>query len=80
MEKTIRMKDRDGKEQDELLTGEQVAEYLKVSKATIYRWRRENSHLPFITIGARIRYSRKVLDDFIERGKHPVVSDGEIIS
>jgi len=80
VKKTLSRKGRDGKEQDELLTEKQVAEYLQVSKATIFRWRRENSHLPFIKIGSRVRYSRKALDDYIERGKHPVASDGEIIS
>jgi excisionase family DNA binding protein len=51
----------------ELLTDVEVAEYLRVSLATVRRWRAEGTGPPWFRAGRAIRYSRRALDEWIER-------------
>lgn len=51
--------------QEEMLTPEEVAEYLKVPIQTIWRWCRQGT-LPAVKIGKYWRVPREKLDAFIE--------------
>lgn len=53
---------------EELVTVDEVADYLKVHPMTIYRWCREG-RLPAIKIGKEWRIRRSALDDFLQRGE-----------
>lgn len=59
---------------DELLTAEEVAELLRVTEHTLYRWRKENKHLPFYEIGSPdkpiIRYRYSEVMAFLGAGRH----------
>jgi excisionase family DNA binding protein len=52
---------------EELLTEAEVAEYLRVSLATIRRHRDQGTGPPWFRIGRSIRYSRQALDEWRER-------------
>jgi excisionase family DNA binding protein len=51
----------------ELLTDVEVAKELRVSLATVRRWRAEGIGPPWFRAGRAIRYSRRALDEWIER-------------
>jgi excisionase family DNA binding protein len=51
----------------ELLTDVEVAEYLRVSLATVRRWRSEGTGPPWFRAGRSVRYSRRALDEWIKR-------------
>ena len=52
---------------DALLTTEQAAAYLAVSKAFLERDRWAGATIPFVRVGARaVRYRKQELDAFIE--------------
>jgi excisionase family DNA binding protein len=53
---------------NKLLTAEEVAEYLRVDKNTIYIWCR-NGHLPGIKIGKEWRIRTEDLDVFLSAGR-----------
>ncbi len=53
---------------DPLLSTEEVAEYLGVGQATIYRWCREGS-LPAVKIGRRWRVRRTALEEFVRKNE-----------
>lgn len=55
-------------ETDELLTQTQAAEYLGVSKPTIWRWQKEKYLEPTSHIGKRPMYSKAALDRFMTGG------------
>ena len=46
-------------------TFEEAAEYLRVSKATMYRWT-HNYNLHYIKVGRVSRISKKDIDDFMQ--------------
>ena len=52
---------------DQLLTEAEVADYLRISLATIRRWRAEGTGPPWLRVGRGIRYSRRSLDAWVER-------------
>ena len=56
--------------QRELLSVEEVAEYLNVSAVTVYRWCKEG-RLPCIRIGKLWRVRREALEDFLQHSEHP---------
>jgi len=70
------MSDDDNREQDilegDLMTSKQTAEFLGVSAATLAVWRCRSGKvdLPFVKIGASVRYSRKLLIEWL--GQHVV--------
>lgn len=55
-------------ETDELLTQTQAAEYLGVSKPTLWRWNKEKYLVPTSHIGMRPMYSKAALDKFMMGG------------
>jgi excisionase family DNA binding protein len=61
----------------ELLSAEDVAEYLGVGEVTVYRWCREGT-LPCLKIGRRWRVRREVLEDFLKRSEHPTTLVGQL--
>ena len=52
-----------------LLTPNEVAELLRVSPATVYRWRKNNSGPPFTRVGAEVRYFREELLAWVRSGE-----------
>ena len=60
---------------DQLLTPEQVAGILKLSPATLARWRWDGSGPPFIKIGGRVRYAESDVEQFIHNGIRTSTSD-----
>jgi excisionase family DNA binding protein len=61
----------------ELLDVEEVAGYLGLAPATVWRWCREG-RLPCMKIGKRWRVRREALEDFIRRSERPVTLAGEL--
>jgi excisionase family DNA binding protein len=53
---------------DTLLSTEEVAEYLGVGQATVYRWCREGN-LPAVKIGRRWRVRRSALEEFVRKNE-----------
>ena len=53
---------------DTLLSTEEVAEYLGLGQATVYRWCREGS-LPAVKIGRRWRVRRSALEEFVRKNE-----------
>ena len=53
---------------DRLLSTEEVAEYLGLGQATVYRWCREGS-LPAVKIGRRWRVRRSALEEFVRKNE-----------
>src|SRR5919107_5934658 len=51
---------------DRLLSTEEVAGYLGVGQATVYRWCRDES-LPAVKIGRRWRVRRSALEEFVRK-------------
>lgn len=50
---------------EELLTSLEVAKLLRVSVATIKRWRRERTGPPHIVVGGLIRYRRADVEAYL---------------
>ncbi|MBF6597515.1 MAG: helix-turn-helix domain-containing protein [Fermentimonas sp.] len=50
---------------DSLLTTEEACEYLRISRPTIHRWKREGL-IPHIRIGNNIRYRESDLRDVLQ--------------
>jgi excisionase family DNA binding protein len=57
--------------QRELLSAEEVAEYLGLNPVTVYRWCREG-RLPCLRIGKFWRVRREALEDFLQHSERPV--------
>jgi excisionase family DNA binding protein len=53
---------------DRLLSTEEVAEYLGLGQATVYRWCRDES-LPAVKIGRRWRVRRSALEEFVRKNE-----------
>jgi excisionase family DNA binding protein len=53
---------------DTLLSTEEVAEYVGLGQATVYRWCREGS-LPAVKIGRRWRVRRSALEEFVRKNE-----------
>ena len=53
---------------NELLTPAEAAEILRISPATLPRWRWAGEGPDFVRIGRSIRYRREDLDRYIQRG------------
>jgi excisionase family DNA binding protein len=61
--KTIRVPDR-------LLTPEQAAELLGLSKATLATWRASRKVLPFVRVGSKaVRYSEEAIREYARRNQ-----------
>ena len=64
---------------DTLLSTEEVAEYLGVGQATVYRWCREGS-LPAVKIGRRWRVRRSALEEFVRKNERSETLVGRLRS
>ena len=62
---------------DTLLSTEEVAEYLGVGQATVYRWCRDGG-LPAVKIGRRWRVRRSALEEFLKRSELQVTLAGQL--
>ncbi len=59
-----------------LLTTQEAADYLSVSKAFLERDRWAGARIPFIKIGARaVRYEQDALDDYIKKQRRRSTAD-----
>jgi excisionase family DNA binding protein len=63
----------------DLLSVEEVAEYLGVDPATIYRWCREG-RLPCLKLGRLWRLRRASLEDFLRQEERPATIGGQLRS
>ena len=52
-----------------LLTPQEVAARINVSKSTLYFWNHSKQHLRPLKIGGSLRYRQSDVDNFIEDGK-----------
>lgn len=50
---------------DDLLTTEEVADLLRVSRQTLWRWRKDGT-LPARKVGALVRYRRSDVDALLD--------------
>ena len=55
---------------DEIMTMDELAEYLKISKSTLYKLAVENK-LPGTKIGKRWRFHKEAIDEWVKRGPEP---------
>lgn len=62
---------------EELLGVEEVAEYLGLVPATVYRWCRE-WRLPCLKLGRNWRVRPEALEDFLESGERPETLEGQL--
>ncbi len=63
-------------EEQRLLTIEETAQFLRISKATLHRLLADNALTP-VRIGGRTLFDRKDLDAFIEKAKEPKEKAGK---
>ena len=54
-----------------ILTAKEAAEYLRVSLYTLRKMESEGGLVPFRTPGGHRRYSRKMLEEYLERTRKP---------
>ncbi len=55
---------------DEIMTMDELAEYLKISKSTLYKLATEDK-LPGQKIGKRWRFHKDAVDEWVKRGLEP---------
>lgn len=55
-------------EDGEYISRERVCELLKISKATLYRWRRSSKLPPAIYMGGRVLFRKEEIIKIIENG------------
>lgn len=55
---------------DEIMTMDELAEYLKISKSTLYKLAVENK-LPGTKIGKRWRFHKDAIDEWVKNGLDP---------
>src|SRR4028119_522910 len=65
--------------QKELLSAEEVADYLGVGAVTVYRWCKEG-RLQGIKLGKYWRIRREALEDFLKQHERPAKPSGELRS
>lgn len=54
-----------GKKEEKLLTSEEACSFLRCSKPTLHRWKKENI-IPHVRIGNNIRYKESDLQNLLE--------------
>lgn len=54
------------KEEKEVLTPKEAANYLRISQSSLYRYMR-NKQIPCFKVGNRWRFKKSVLDKWIEK-------------
>lgn len=56
-------------ELNKLLNVDEVSKILGIDRKTLYQWKWQKRHLPFIKVGRVLRVSERDLDEFIRKGK-----------
>ena len=56
--------------EDELLTTKEVADYFKVDRATLYRWRRADTSPRYYNLNGKVMYKKSDLNRFLNQNKH----------
>ena len=68
------MKTINNSENKEIMTMDMVAEYLQLSKSTIYKWVMWKK-IPFTKLGRRNRFVKKDIDQWIQNGGTFILED-----
>jgi len=55
---------------DEIMTMDELAEYLKISKSTLYKLAQDDK-LPGTKIGKRWRFHKDAVDEWVKHGLEP---------
>jgi excisionase family DNA binding protein len=63
---------RDGRPDNEILTIEDVAAYLRLTPQTIYRWAQEK-RIPAVKLGKEWRFRRSIIDAWLDE---QILGDG----
>ncbi len=61
---------------DEIMTMDELAEYLKISKSTLYKLAVENK-IPGTKIGKRWRFHKDAIDEWVKHGPDATTSEVE---
>ena len=56
--------------EDELLTTKEVANYFKVDRATLYRWRKTDTSPRYYNLNGKVMYKRSDLNRFLSLNRH----------
>ena len=59
---------RDANAGDPILTVDQLAAYLQVSKKTIYTWQHRRTGPPFLRAGKHLRFRTSAVDRWLDGG------------
>ena len=53
---------------EELMTTQEVADYLRIKKQTLEAWRSKNiNNIPYIKIATSVRYRRRDLEEWVQK-------------
>ena len=53
---------------EELMTTQEVADYLRIKKQTLEAWRSKNiNNIPCIKIGTSVRYRRRDVEEWVQK-------------
>lgn len=53
---------------EELMTTQEVADYLRIKKQTLEAWRSKNiNNIPYIKIGTSVRYRRRDVEEWVQK-------------
>ena len=55
---------------DELMTTKETAEFLRVNRATLYRWRREDISPKYYNLNGKVMYKRSDLNRYLNQIAH----------
>jgi predicted site-specific integrase-resolvase len=55
---------------DELMTTKETAEFLRVNRATLYRWRREDISPKYYNLNGKVMYKRSDLNRYLNQNSH----------
>lgn len=56
--------------EDKLLTTQEVADFLRVDRATLYRWRRADVSPEYYSLGGKVLYRISDLNRFLSQNTH----------
>ena len=62
------------KQHDEIMTIEQLAEYLKISTSTLYK-QLQNGKLPGQKVGKRWRFHKGAIDDWLRQHPEHIIDE-----
>ena len=55
---------------DELMTTKETADFLRVNRATLYRWRREDISPKYYNLNGKVMYKRSDLNRYLNQIAH----------